>query len=120
MKASAMRTLLSLALALWGVVLPGRPDVLIGTNGERFAGRVLEETTNTVVFDSELAGRLTIPRSRIQEIQRITPAPQKAPNPAPAISDPPPTRLPRRTWPGGHLELASTAPTGSNSSRMNG
>jgi putative salt-induced outer membrane protein YdiY len=84
-----MRTLLSLALAFWGVVLPGRPDVLIGTNGERFAGRVLEETAEAVVFDSELAGRLTIPRARIQEIQRTAPSQQsKVPNQASTLSAP--------------------------------
>jgi putative salt-induced outer membrane protein YdiY len=74
MKPSTLRTLLSLALACWGLVLPARPDVLIGTNGERFVGRVLEETADVVVFDSELGGRLTIPRSRVQEIQRTAPS----------------------------------------------
>lgn len=82
-----MRTLLRLALAGWGVVLPGRADVLLGTNGERFAGTVLEETVDAVVFESELAGRLTIPRSRIQELQRTTPAPPLAvPNPPSAVT----------------------------------
>jgi putative salt-induced outer membrane protein YdiY len=62
-----------LALALSCVAPSGRADVLIGTNGERFSGRVIEETTNAVVFESELGGRLTIPRSRIQEFQRTSP-----------------------------------------------
>lgn len=87
MKSCTMRTLLGVALTLWGVVLPGRPDVLIGTNGERFAGRVLEETATAVVFDSELGGRITIPRSRIQEIQRTAP------------SQPQPSALPKQTSP---------------------
>ena len=87
MKPRIVRPLFSLALAFWGVVLPGRPDVLIGTNGERFAGRVLEETADTVVFDSELGGRLTIPRSRIQEIQRAAPSQQSVvSNQAPTIT----------------------------------
>jgi putative salt-induced outer membrane protein YdiY len=90
MKPSTMRTLLSLALAFWGVVLPGLSDVLIGINGERFVGRVVEETADAVVFDSELGGRLTIPRSRIQEIQRAAPSqPPAVPNPASAILAPP-------------------------------
>ena len=45
-------------------------DVLISINGERFVGKVIEETTNSVTFDSETAGRLTIPRDRIRELQR--------------------------------------------------
>src|SRR5215831_16906226 len=55
------------------VVLPvdlAKADVLIGANGERFLGKVLEETADTVVFESESAGRLTIPRNRIRELQR--------------------------------------------------
>jgi putative salt-induced outer membrane protein YdiY len=59
-------------LTFSSLVTPGRGDVLIGTNGERFAGKVVTETADTVVFDSELAGRLTIPRSKILEIQRTT------------------------------------------------
>jgi Protein of unknown function, DUF481 len=47
-----------------------RGDVLVGTNGERFVGTVIAETTNSVVFDSELAGRLTFPQSKIRELQR--------------------------------------------------
>jgi putative salt-induced outer membrane protein YdiY len=89
MKPSTMRTLLSLALAFWGVVLPGLSDVLIGINGERFVGRVVEETADAVVFDSELGGRLTIPRSRIQEIHRPAPSPRSAtPNQASTTSAP--------------------------------
>ena len=53
--------------------LPARADVLIGTNGERFVGAVIEETTNSVVFESELGGRLTFPRTRILELQRTPP-----------------------------------------------
>jgi len=45
-------------------------DLLIGTNGERFVGKVIEELTNAVVFESETASRLVAPRSRTQELQR--------------------------------------------------
>ncbi len=51
--------------------MPGRGDVLIGTNGDRFTGRVISETAESVIFESELAGRLTIPRARIRELQRV-------------------------------------------------
>ena len=50
--------------------LLARGDVLTGTNGERFVGTVVEETTNRVVFDSELGGRLAFPRSKIRDLQR--------------------------------------------------
>src|SRR6266705_3314623 len=64
----------ALVLAALGLVpLPAWSDVLTGKNGERFVGTVIEETTNRVVFDSELAGRLTFPQSKIRDLQR-TPA----------------------------------------------
>jgi len=48
-------------------------DLLVSTNGERFVGTVIEETTSNVVFVSELAGRLTFPRSKIEELKRTAP-----------------------------------------------
>jgi hypothetical protein len=54
-------------LSAWG-------DVLVGTNGERFVGTVIQETTNIVVFESEFAGRLVFPRDRIRELQRTSPS----------------------------------------------
>ena len=48
---------------------PTWADVLVGTNGERFVGTIIEETTN-VVFQSEFGGRLAIPFAKIREIQR--------------------------------------------------
>src|SRR5258706_6804867 len=62
-----------------------RADVLIGTNGERFVGKVIEETGETVVFESEIGGRLTLPRARVREIQR-TPAPAVKAGPVPAVA----------------------------------
>ena len=53
--------------------LLARADVLVGTNGERFVGTVIAETTSNVVFDSEFAGRLTFPRSKIEELKPATP-----------------------------------------------
>jgi len=49
-------------------------DVLIGINGERFVGKVIEERTDSVVFESETAGRLIVPRDRIRELQRTAPS----------------------------------------------
>jgi len=62
-----------LALVLWGVAWVTRADVLIGTNGERFAGTVVQETADAVIFESELAGRLTVPCARIRELLRTPP-----------------------------------------------
>ncbi len=68
--ALGLHSLAFLALALCIFMLPAQADVLIGTNGDRFTGKVLQETADSVVFDSELGGKLTIPRSLIREIQR--------------------------------------------------
>jgi len=62
-----------LALALWAPSLLAGSDVLIGTNGDRCTGKVLAETADTVVFDADLGGQLTIPRTRIRELQRPQP-----------------------------------------------
>jgi hypothetical protein len=64
-----------LNILLFGIVvgtLSARGDVLVGTNGERFVGTVIEVTTNQVVFDSEFAGRLVLPQSQIRELQRTS------------------------------------------------
>jgi putative salt-induced outer membrane protein YdiY len=62
-------------LSLLSAVLIAMPlaafsDILVATNGERFVGKVIEETKDKIVFESETGGRLTIPRSRISELQR--------------------------------------------------
>ena len=76
-------------LVLWGVGLGARADVLIGTNGDRFTGKVVAETGAAVVFETELGGKLTIPRTRIREIQ---PAPPATPdNHSPITNEPPVT-----------------------------
>jgi len=61
-------------LSAWVIAVPlvSFSDVLTSLNGERFVGKVLEETAEKVVFESEIGGRLTIPRSRIRELQRAT------------------------------------------------
>ena len=62
-----------LMLAWAAIPASARADVLVATNGERFVGQVVAETADTVVFESELGGRLTLPRSRVREIQRAMP-----------------------------------------------
>jgi len=78
-----------LVLALGSVVLMAQADVLIGTNGERFVGKVVEEKADAVVFESELGGRMTIPRTRIRGVEQTTPAaPTPVVEPAAALSSP--------------------------------
>lgn len=67
-----------------------RADVLTGTNGERFVGQVIEENTNTVIFESELGGRMTLPRDRVRSIEKSA-APKISDTAAPslAVTNPP-------------------------------
>jgi hypothetical protein len=60
----------------------GYADTLISSNGERFVGKVLEETPDAVVFESETVGRLTVPRARIRELQRTLSSASEATNSA--------------------------------------
>jgi hypothetical protein len=60
-------------LILGTLPLLARADWLVATNGERFAGTVIAETSSNVVFESELAGRLTFPLSKVEEFKRATP-----------------------------------------------
>lgn len=78
--AACRRRALALALALWSAALPAWADVLLGTNGDRFTGKVVAETVDSVVFDSELGGKLIIPRARIREIQRAASAAPSQPS----------------------------------------
>jgi Protein of unknown function, DUF481 len=58
------------ALFLGALPLLACADVLVGTNGERFVGTVIEETATNVVFESELAGRLVFPQTKIRDLLR--------------------------------------------------
>jgi hypothetical protein len=58
------------ALFLGALPLIACADVLVGTNGERFVGTVVEETATNVVFESELAGRLVFPQAKIRDLLR--------------------------------------------------
>jgi putative salt-induced outer membrane protein YdiY len=88
------------ALVLAAFALPARADVLIATNGERFVGTVIEETTNAVVFQSNLGGRMTLYPSEIRKLERTVPGETNAP-PAPvavATNRPPPTTSTNLSW----------------------
>src|SRR5512135_1165661 len=54
---------LGFLLAWAAVPTLGLADVLVATNGERFVGKVIAESADAIVFESNLAGRLTLPRA---------------------------------------------------------
>jgi hypothetical protein len=67
----------------WLAIVSGAgADVLITTNGERFVGKIIEETADTVVFESEVGGRLTVHGDLARELKRATPEPEPRPEPA--------------------------------------
>lgn len=70
------------ALLLAGL-LTARADLLVGKNGERLIGRIVEETPDAIVFESELGGRMTVRRERIRELQRTPMASDWLPRPPP-------------------------------------
>jgi putative salt-induced outer membrane protein YdiY len=67
-------TLVSVSILLVICLSTDTPgDELIGTNGEHFVGTVLSESTESIVFGSQLAGKLTVPRQCIRSLQRREP-----------------------------------------------
>ena len=81
---SGFQKIFGCALVLGAMTLLARGDVLVGTNGERFVGTVIEETTTNIVFDSELAGRLVFPQAKIRDLLR-TPTAEETDAPPAAI-----------------------------------
>lgn len=61
-------SLLLLLLTWLGLPVSVCGDVLVLTNGERFVGEIIEEKPANVIFESELAGRLDVPRSKIRDV----------------------------------------------------
>lgn len=64
-------------------------DRIVTKSGETFQGTVVEQTADTVVFDSLAAGRVTIPRSAIDVLEQTQLPGPTAPGLEPAA--PPPT-----------------------------
>jgi hypothetical protein len=89
-----------LAAVLGAIPLVARADVLIATNGERFVGTVIEETTNIVVFESDLGGRLTLSPAQIRKLDRTVPGETNAPPATVAVSTnrPPPPASTNLSW----------------------
>ena len=81
-------------------------DVLWLRGGERLVGKILSEEAHQVVFDSQNLGKTTIPRRRIERIERdgtaLSPAAPPTPaSPAPSVTNSPPEFHP---WMGLPLE----------------
>ena len=50
-----------------------QPDVLIFTDGEKLIGRLKSATNKSVVFNSDMAGDVTVEWSKVQELQTARP-----------------------------------------------
>ena len=58
----------SLALGAWGQDKPA-PDVLMFANGDQLTGHLVSAAGGNVVFDSDMAGTLTIPFAKVKELR---------------------------------------------------
>jgi hypothetical protein len=84
--------LLAVALLLIGIC--GRADTLTLTNGERFVGRIIAEEPGKIIFESQTAGKLEVPRNQIDRLER-----SQSPFPAPpATTNAPQTVRPTGTF----------------------
>jgi hypothetical protein len=59
-------------------------DVLLGANGERLVGRVIEEKDGSILFDSDSLGHIRVPAGKMQ-LQRTTPAAEPATPAEPSV-----------------------------------
>jgi putative salt-induced outer membrane protein YdiY len=59
-------------------------DVLLGANGERLVGRVIEEKDGSILFDSDSLGRIRVPAGKMQ-LQRATPVAEPATPAEPSV-----------------------------------
>lgn len=74
MRAQRLYSLLNFRLLfiLLLVTAPAHGDTLTTTNSEHFVGKIIEEKSDTIIFQSDFAGRLTIPRSSLIQIERTS------------------------------------------------
>lgn len=75
-----------------------RADVLEMQNGDRYSGTVLAVSANTVVLNSEILGRITVPRHQVSVLtigtHRAATAPTSANLPVPALTNLPAASAP--------------------------
>ncbi len=95
-------------LATCGTTLPAQtpaaaakpqPDVLIFTDGEKLIGQLKSAKGDSVVFKSDMAGEITVPWSKVQELRTNTPFAVIGKNAKLVRHMPIPTRCPRVTLP---------------------
>src|SRR5262245_23665454 len=89
---------LLVAAAVTVLVGTASADELVGTNGERFVGRIVEEKPDSVIVSSEIAGTITVPRAKIRQLLRSPPE---------TVAKPAPTQTPSVT---NLIAAASNAP----------
>src|SRR5262245_44293877 len=83
-----------LAVAFLIIGVGGRADTLTLTNGERFVGRILAEEPGKIIFESQTAGKLEVPRNQIDRLER-----SQSPFPAPpVVTNAPQTLRPSGTF----------------------
>ena len=91
-----------------------RADVLEMQNGDRYSGKVLAMSADTVVLHSEILGKINVPRSKVTSLTFGTnaAAARVAANPAPPASANPPTATSSNSNPLGNLNLDLSAALG--------
>lgn len=64
-----------------------RADQLQMQNGDRYAGKIVSVTSNSIVFQSDVLGKLTLPRNKVSmlEFTATTPVPVRTSNSAPIV-----------------------------------
>jgi len=88
MSMSTNLLLLNAGLVLWFAAAELRADVVEMQNGDRYSGKVLSVSADSVVLDSEILGKINVPRGKVARLAfgANAPAPKAADNPAPPAS----------------------------------
>lgn len=72
--------------ALLLAVTAGHADQIEMQNGDRYAGQVLSMTSNSIVLQSEVLGKVNVPRSKVLSVSFGAPAAITAPKPAASVT----------------------------------
>jgi len=83
-----MRALAACAVAMCAVVFSALADEVVMQNGDHYYGKVLSLTTNSLALQSEVLGRVNLPRAKVHLVTLGTNAPT---NSAPLITASPRT-----------------------------
>jgi hypothetical protein len=105
---AGISALLAAAMIL-GNVFGARADQLEMINGDHYTGKVLSLNTNTIVWQSEMFGRVTLPREKVATIKLGSGA---------ATNLPPITSAAKAQLPSGSAALTNAAPNTSGALRQ--